>query len=461
MSRAAIRTADAAKAAWDEPRRWQDSERSRIAGSKRAATRSVDSTIRVDRQEQPAVFLLGEPVGHPGQVVADHPLQAVERLPAAGTQPGGGGPTTPSAPAHRRRCFSGSSSGDSDVLGEQRLQDPLPVGRHPQHPVVPVDPLAEEPLQPGLQPPHLGGEADQRLGRGPHVRRPTGPSPPPAGGRSRRAGRSPATPAVRGRRPCGTGSRPGPGVPRGPAPRPAARTRRPARSSRVMNPRPEGVVEVVGVVGDAVHHVDDLGFEQRRRRRRGTRPPPGASARPLWRTNASRTSNVRFSPGNSRVALLQLVDPPQAVQVVVEPAVPAQALVEGRLAGVAERRVADVVGQGDGLGQVLVQPQPAGDRAGHLRDFEGVREPGAVVVVDGGDEHLRLAGHAAEGGAVDDPLAVPLVERAERVRRLRVPPPAARPARMAYGASQPSSCSSQASREGRGHGPATKAPGPA
>ena len=77
----------------------------------------------------------------------------------------------------------------------------------------------------------------------------------------------------------------------------------------------------------------------------------------------------------------------------------------------AERRVADVVGQGDGFGQVFVQPQPAGDGAGDLRDFERVREPGAVVVVDAGDEDLRLAGHAAEGGAVDDPLAVALVER--------------------------------------------------
>ena len=86
--------------------------------------------------------------------------------------------------------------------------------------------------------------------------------------------------------------------------------------------------------------------------------------------------------------------------------------------------MADVVGQRDRLGQVLVQPQSPGDGAGDLRDFERVREPGAVVVVDRGDEHLRLAGHAAERGAVDDALAVALVERAERVVRLGVPPPA-------------------------------------
>jgi len=45
-----------------------------------------------------------------------------------------------------------------------------------------------------------------------------------------------------------------------------------------------------------------------------------------------------------------------------------------------ERGVAQVVSERDGLGQVFIQTQGASHRPGDLRDFEGVRQPGAVVV---------------------------------------------------------------------------------
>ena len=101
-----------------------------------------------------------------------------------------------------------------------------------------------------------------------------------------------------------------------------------------------------------------------------------------------------------------------------------QAFVKCTFPRMAEWRVADVVGQRDGLGKVLVQSQSPRNCSRDLRDFECVCQPGAVVVVDGGDEHLRLAGHAAEGGAVDDAFAIALIERAEGVIGFRVPSPA-------------------------------------
>ena len=70
--------------------------------------------------------------------------------------------------------------------------------------------------------------------------------------------------------------------------------------------------------------------------------------------------------------------------------------VERLLAGVAERRVADVVRQAQRLGQVLVEPERAGDHAADLRDLEAVGQADAVMVAVGGDEHLGLAG--AGGG---------------------------------------------------------------
>ena len=79
----------------------------------------------------------------------------------------------------------------------------------------------------------------------------------------------------------------------------------------------------------------------------------------------------------------------------------------------AERRVAEVVPHADRLGQVLVQPQRAGHRAGDAARLERVGEPRAVVVALGGDVHLRLVLEAAEGLAVDDAVAVALEGRAD------------------------------------------------
>ncbi len=92
----------------------------------------------------------------------------------------------------------------------------------------------------------------------------------------------------------------------------------------------------------------------------------------------------------------------------VEPAVPVERRVERLLARVAERRVADVVREAQRFGEVLVEPERAGDHPADLRDFEAVGQADAEVVAVGRDEHLGLAGEAAEGDRMDDPVAVAL-----------------------------------------------------
>ena len=87
---------------------------------------------------------------------------------------------------------------------------------------------------------------------------------------------------------------------------------------------------------------------------------------------------------------------------------------EGRLAGVAERRVADVVPQADRLGQILVEAQGAGNCAGDLRDGQGVRQAGGVVVAKGRNEDLSLMLQAPKRLAVEDAVAVALVGGADR-----------------------------------------------
>ncbi len=84
-------------------------------------------------------------------------------------------------------------------------------------------------------------------------------------------------------------------------------------------------------------------------------------------------------------------------------------LVHHGLARVAEGGVAQVVGQGDGLGQVFVEPEDACDGAGYLGHLQGVGQSGPVVVALVVDEDLGLVLQAAEGGAVDDAVAVALV----------------------------------------------------
>ena len=135
----------------------------------------------------------------------------------------------------------------------------------------------------------------------------------------------------------------------------------------------------------------------------------------------SRVSNVRLRPAKARVALLELIDDAQRLQVVLEAAEVAHALVERVLARVAERRVAEVVREADRLDEILVQAQRARDRAGDLRDLERVREPRAVEVALVVDEHLRLVDETAERRGVNDAVAIALELRAQRRRRLGMP----------------------------------------
>ncbi len=76
--------------------------------------------------------------------------------------------------------------------------------------------------------------------------------------------------------------------------------------------------------------------------------------------------------------------------------------------GMAEWRVAEVVGQADRLGQRLGKRQRIRDRAADLRDLERMREPRAVHVAFVIDEHLGLVDQAPEGARMHDAVAIAL-----------------------------------------------------
>jgi hypothetical protein len=106
---------------------------------------------------------------------------------------------------------------------------------------------------------------------------------------------------------------------------------------------------------------------------------------------------------------------------------PGEALIERALAGVAERRMPEVVGERQRLGQILVEPERAGERAGDLLDLERMGEAGAEMVALVEHEDLRLVGEPAEGRGVNDAVAIAPEWVAGWARRLPIEAPTAAP----------------------------------
>ena len=172
-----------------------------------------------------------------------------------------------------------------------------------------------------------------------------------------------------------------------------------------------GVIDVVGIVGDAIGHVDDLGFEQ---------GPVFAG----FLVNAALLALQHFACEVEsfvvRVGPFEFTDEGEGELVVGEAAVEGQAFGEGVFAGVAEGRMSDIVQQGEGFNEVLVQAHGAAHGARDRGDFHGMREACAVVVAHGAGEDLGLAAESAEGGRVQDAVTVTLEGTAIGVFRFRV-----------------------------------------
>ena len=195
-----------------------------------------------------------------------------------------------------------------------------------------------------------------------------------------------------------------------------------ARRRQVLVPqqsRPHRIVDVVIHVGDDVGDARDLPLD-----RAGAMLGIGAdrhAALPL-RVAGDAVADLprQIQP---RAVVLEDVDDAQALLVVVEAA--GNELVDDALAGMTERRVAEIVAERDRLGQLLVEPQHLGDAARDLRDLERVRQPRAVVIAGRREEHLRLVLQPAERLAVDDAIAIALKRRTDRVLGLGTQPAAA------------------------------------
>jgi hypothetical protein len=113
------------------------------------------------------------------------------------------------------------------------------------------------------------------------------------------------------------------------------------------------------------------------------------------------------------------------MQVVIEPfAEAAHHGIELGFAGMPERGMTDVVGQGQGFRQILAQAQDRSDRPGDLRYLDGVGEAIAEVIGKPGGEDLGLVFQPAERPGVNYAVAVAAKFIAVRVRQFGIAPAA-------------------------------------
>ena len=211
---------------------------------------------------------------------------------------------------------------------------------------------------------------------------------------------------------------------------------RPRRSSGAEQAGPHAVVEVVVVVGDVVGKRGGLRFEARPlveaevqfavQFRDGGGNGPGLGG-PVMLGEPFQRFPGQVQAVEGGVAGLQPGDDAERLHIVVEAAAAGERGVERGFARMAEGRVAEVVGQRQRLRQGFLEREAAADAARDLADFQRVGQPAAVMVALMRDEHLRLVLQPAEGGGMEDAVAVALEGRA--VGRLRLRPAPAAPGR--------------------------------
>src|SRR5262249_27453295 len=120
-----------------------------------------------------------------------------------------------------------------------------------------------------------------------------------------------------------------------------------------------------------------------------------------------------------RIAPIKRSHRAQRLCVVVEATRFGKAVLKAGFTGVLGCRMSQSVGERKRLREILVKAKGTSERASDLGDLKGMGEPRAEVVALMKDEDLRLMRQAAEGGRMDDAVAVPAEIVAGRARRLR------------------------------------------
>ena len=119
----------------------------------------------------------------------------------------------------------------------------------------------------------------------------------------------------------------------------------------------------------------------------------------------------------SFAVLFQHIHHPQALPVVGKAA--GTKLVQRPFPRMTEGRMPQIMAQGDGLGQILIETQCPGNGAGNLGDLQSMGQPGAVMIPFRREKDLRFLLQPPKRLAVDDPVPVPLEAGPHLVRCFR------------------------------------------
>lgn len=340
----------------------------------------------------------------------------------------GAGVQVPARPLGETPPLAGKKGRGFEKRGKQLLDQARRLPRHAVDAEVAVHPLAQKAAHRLVGGGERGAEGDHRPALGLHRRRAR-----ERGETGGRGGGDVADEAVDdaadhfvaepSRLPCSRRLRLGEGL---------ADHRQGGEVLEREEPGAQPVIEVMGVIGDIVgqrRHLrlgrglarkieiegeieaQDLG---RMRRMAGA----VVLDQPLERLRGE------VEPVEGGVAALEPGDHTERLQIVIKPPPRRRRPCERLLAGMAEGRMTEVMGEGKGLGEVLIEAEAARNGAGDLGDLERVGEAGAEEVTLVIDEDLRLVLQLAEGGAVDDAVAVALEGAARRRLRLPVEPAA-------------------------------------
>ena len=99
--------------------------------------------------------------------------------------------------------------------------------------------------------------------------------------------------------------------------------------------------------------------------------------------------------------------------------------VQNALPDMAEGRMPEVVPERNGLGKIFVERKAARGGTGDLRNVQGMRQTGHIVVAVGRVKDLRLIFETQERLGIDDPVAVALKVGTHGAGRLAAEPSAA------------------------------------
>ena len=182
------------------------------------------------------------------------------------------------------------------------------------------------------------------------------------------------------------------------------------------------IVEIMRQIGDVVGQVGKLRLGRTMRAKlklqgrieRGNRRADGrtVSDRAIMLDHTFQRFPGEVQPVKGGIALFKCRDHANSLLVMIEPAeIPHRGL-KRVFASMAERGVAQIVGERHRLGKIVIQAKRTRHRPRDLRNLDGMRHAGAEIVTLVIDENLRLVFQPSERSGMQDAVAVTLERRA-------------------------------------------------